>query len=200
MKNTYKEKYEEIQMKDVDFESVRDALRMTESGRGRKYTFIKYAASAAAVIAILFCIPQVRTFAKEMINKFVVFTFFDGTNAEIAAEEDHSAVIIEESPDGGEFFKIEDGRLYFTYDGTRSEITDQVSDTKYFRFEIRRENEKSVLFIGGAPGRYGWCELLFDADGNYITNRMDVPDGPDGGAPEWLLDAMRSEGVPTGEP
>ena len=158
---------------------------------------------------ILFCFPQVRTFASNTINKFVVFTFFDGTKGEMTEGEDYTAVSIEESPVEEDFFTVEDGKLYFVYDGSKADITDKVGGNNYFRFEITRQNGKSVLFIGGDAGNYGWCELVFDANGNYITNRMCVPTGNSANNdnndevfsdPDWLEIAMHNEGVPCGNP
>ena len=55
------------------------------------------------------------------------------------------------------------------------------------------------MFIGGEDGKYGWCELVFDKDGKYLTNRMNIPVvNDDNGTPKWLDEALQKEGVPTG--
>lgn len=43
----------------------------------------------------------------------------------------------------------------------------------------------------------GWAELMFDKDGNYVFNQMNVNGTTD---PVWLLEGMHDQGVPTGNP
>ena len=209
MKRFYNEKISEIKMDKTDFDLIKEKIQNNKTVSKPENRILKIAVSAAAIIALMFCFPQVRTFASNTINKFVVFTFFDGTKGEMTEGEDYTAVSIEESPVEEDFFTVEDGKLYFVYDGSKADITDKVGGNNYFRFEITRQNGKSVLFIGGDAGNYGWRELVFDANGNYITNRMCVPTGNSANNdnneevfsdPDWLEIAMHNEGVPCGNP
>ncbi len=129
-----------------------------------------------------------------------MLTFSDGTKGELEIAEDYTAISVEEVPEAN-FFSVEEGKLYFEFEGMHDDITDTVKKDGYFRFEITRESGKSVLFIGGENGQYGWCELVFDKDGKYVTNRMNIPAvNNDNGNPKWLDEALHIEGVPTGNP
>ena len=134
---------------------------------------------------------------KQPLSK-IIFSFSDGTKGELSIGENFTQISIKKSDDEESFFNEKNGRIYFSLNG--DDITDTVEQHKYFRFEINRENGKSVLFIGGESGKYGWCELVFDKNGKYITNRRNIPVGADEGNPAWLNEAMHNEGVPCGEP
>ena len=85
------------------------------------------------------------------------------------------------------------------------DVTDQCSETEYYRYEIVKSNGyRNVIFVGGTVEDYGWVELIFDNTGKYITNSM----GGGGSAQTrfdpadnritWMDLAMHSEGVPCG--
>lgn len=200
MKDSYKKMMAGIKMAQIDSDAVRDNISHMESKKGyRGGRAWKYAVSAAAVIALLLCFPQVRSFAGSAVQKFIAFTFSDGTKGEICEDETARIVSIEIA-ENESFFTVENGKVYFTFDGNHKDITDFLGADKSFRYEKTLKSGKSVIFIGGEPGKYGRCELVFDAEGNYITNRMNVPAESDMSTPEWLKNAMHGEGVPCGDP
>ena len=205
MKNNYNEEIKKVKLKEEDFYRIREAVEknLAEKDRHKKQKFRPFAVAAAIVfiIAGVFCVPQVRTFAQSVgqtIREKIIFSFSDGTKGELSIGEDFTQISIKKADDEESFFNEKNGRIYFSLNG--DDITDTVEKQKYFRFEINRENGKSVLIIGGESGKYGWCELVFDKSGKYITNRMNIPIGADEGTPAWLNEAMHNEGVPCGVP
>ena len=203
MKQKYNEEIKQIKLSETDFYSERKQIENyaaeTAKTKHQRFKPPAVAASIAVIIAVAFCFPQVRSFSYDTakIIKYML-TFSDGTKGELETAEDYTAVSVEEVPESN-FFSVEEGKLYFEFEGMHDDITDTVSKNGYFRFEITRENGKSVLFIGGEDGKYGWCELVFDKDGKYLTNRMNIPVvNDDNGTPKWLDEALQKEGVPTG--
>ncbi|MBR3438153.1 MAG: hypothetical protein IKH13_01440 [Clostridia bacterium] len=215
MKQKYNEEIKKIKLSETDFYSEREKIENGKAGAAKtKYVSFKpvvAAASIVLIIAVAFCFPQVRSFSYDKMKTIkYMLTFSDGTKGELEIAEDYTAISFEEVAEAN-FFSVEEGKLYFEFEGMHDDITDTVKKDGYFRFEITRENGKSVLFIGGEEGKYGWCELVFDKDGKYITNRMNVPaavadnSGNNAeetveGNPKWLDEALSNEGVPTGNP
>ncbi|MBQ6263895.1 MAG: hypothetical protein IJK60_00405 [Clostridia bacterium] len=201
MKNKYNEEIKKIKLSETDFDSERNQIENyaaeTAKTKQRSFKPLAFAASIAVIVAFAFCFPQVRTFANS-IRERIVFSFSDGTKGELTIGEDFTQLSFAVYDEEENFFEEKEGRLYFSFNG--DDITDSVNENGWFRFEINRENGKSVLLIGGKEGSYGWCELVFDKDGKYITNRMNVPADNNGECDEWLEKAMHSEGVPCGNP
>ena len=215
MKQKYNEEIKKIKLSETDFYSERNQIENhageTVKTKQRNFKPLAVAASIAIIVAVAFCFPQVRSFSYDTVKTIkYMLTFSDGTKGELESAEDYTAISFEEVPEAN-FFSVEEGKLYFEFEGMHDDITDAVKKDGYFRFEITRENGKSVLFIGGENGQYGWCELVFDKDGKNIAKRMNVPaavadnSGNNAeetveGNPKWLDEALSNEGVPTGNP
>lgn len=129
--------------------------------------------------------------------------FANGDEAQLIENENETAAVIDSDYDFSTYLRTENGRLLFSFDGLNKDITDQVSATDYFRYEKTLENGgRSVILVGGScEETWGWIELVFDKDGNYITNRMFIPvPGDSAEAEEWHNLSMHGEGVPCGDP
>lgn len=92
----------------------------------------------------------------------------------------------------------ENGRLYLNLNDEKTDITDQCSDTDYFRKDYTdSEGNKHVLIAGGTVESYGWAEYIFNAEGKYIFNTMNIPTdeaNPDE-TPVWFAKAEKDLGV-----
>lgn len=159
----------------------------------------KYAAIAAAVCAVLLCIPATRTTVSAAID-YIKQTFHLANGTEVTYEENSEGNSIQftiSTDDVNGYTKVENGRLYLVLGDTKKDITDQCGPDKYFRHEIKNaDGSHSVILIGGTPESCGWCELFFDKNGKYVFNNMNVEDYSD----PWLNDALHAEGVDTGNP
>ncbi len=159
----------------------------------------KYVAIAAAVCAVLLCIPATRTTVSAAID-YIKQTFHLANGTEVTYEENSEGNSIQFSistDDDSGYTKVENGRLYFVLGNTKEDITDKCGPDKYFRHEIKNaDGSHSVILIGGTPESNGWAELFFDQNGKYVFNNMHVEDYKD----PWLNNAMNAEGVDTGNP
>lgn len=184
----------------------KDAMRaklagQSQTGRsGRKLARIgKYAAIAAAVCAVLLCIPATRTTVSAAID-YIKQTFHLANGTEVTYEENSEGNSIQftiSTDDDNGYTKVEHGRLYFVIGDTKEDITDKCGPDKYFRHEIKNaDGSRSVILIGGTPESCGWAELFFDKNGKYVFNNMHVEDYND----PWLNDALNAEGVDCGDP
>lgn len=184
----------------------KDAMRaklaeQSQTGRsGRRLARIgKYAAIAAAVCAVLLCIPATRTTVSAAID-YIKQTFHLANGTEVTYEENSEGNSIQftiSTDDVNGYTKVENGRLYLVLGDTKKDITGQCGPDKYFRHEIKNaDGSHSVILIGGTPESCGWAELFFDKNGKYVFNSMNVEDYND----PWLDDALNAEGVDCGNP
>lgn len=198
----YKATMDNVTMPQDDKDDLRAKLaEQAQTGRsGHRLARIgRYAAIAAAVCAVLLCIPATRTTVSAAID-YIKQTFHMANGTEVTYEENSEGSSIQftiTTDDDNGYTKVENGRLYFVLGDTKEDITDKCGPDKYFRHEIKNEDgSRSVILIGGTPESNGWAELFFDKNGNYVFNNMNVKDYND----PWLDDAMNAEGVDTGNP
>lgn len=86
--------------------------------------------------------------------------------------------------------EVVDGRLIFTLDGSGLDITDQCSETKYYRYDSTdSDGYHHTLIIGGTPADWGYAEYIWldHARNGHIFAK---------GEPLWLIyatDALDQE-------
>ena len=97
---------------------------------------------------------------------------------------------------------LKDGRLYFTGDGGKTDITDFVSETEpYFIDVVDEEGNTHKFIVGGSPeeGYYGYSEMIIDTEG-VIRGGSGNWSSKSGDRPEWLkkgVNAVYSEAYGT---
>ena len=198
----YKSTMDSVYMSKESRDNIRASLaEKAQKGntKGKTIHICRYAAIAAAVCAVLLCIPATRTTVSAAIE-YLKETFHLANGAEVTYEQNSEGNSIKFSittNDDTGYTKVENGRLYFVLGDTKEDITDKCGPDKYFRHEIKNEDgSHSVILIGGTPESCGWAELFFDKNGEYVFNNMNVEDYSD----PWLNDALHAEGVDTGNP
>ncbi len=198
----YKSTMDNVYMSKESKDNIRASLaEKAQKGntKGKAIRICRYAAIAAAVCAILLCIPATRTTVSAAIE-YLKETFHLANGAEVIYEQNSEGNSIKFSittDDDTGYTQVDNGRLYFVLGDTKEDITDKCGPDKYFRHEIKNaDGSHSVILIGGTPDSCGWCELFFDNNGKYIFNNMNVADYKD----PWLDTAMHAEGVDTGNP
>ena len=152
-------------------------------GRGRKNHRIKGAIKAAAIFAAVLLSAGGVAYAATDGEVFQeIFTLIGGgaiyETKEYSAEEGRmmttsvsgTVVAMPTGEESGVPLLLEDGRLYFTGDGGKTDITDEISETEPYYIEVIDEAGNTHRFIIGGraeAGYYGYDELLFDKDGNF---------------------------------
>lgn len=83
--------------------------------------------------------------------------------------------------------KVEGNQIYFILDGSDINITDQCSDSKYYKYETVDDNGyRHVVLIGGTADNIGFAEFVWDKDGSFIGSSASI-NSPE--EPEWLKSA-----------
>lgn len=217
MKELYQNTYNKVIMDQTRKQEIRDHLQQTSVKKSRRIpTWAKVSAAAAVILGITLCIPTSRSAVFAAANQLArIFHLENGVTVSYKEKNDgieesteyavqESDTIIADDNPNKSYFEIVDDRIYFVLGNIREDITDQCSNTDYYRYEIKRDDgSRSVILIGGTVNNCGWAELIFDSNGNYVFNLMNVPENDLDTLDhhvEWLDRGMHAEGVPSGNP
>lgn len=196
MEQNVKKVFNKISMDDKKMIEIRESI--AHKRKSPKWT--RAVACVAIGMATLFVIPSTRTMIVNAAEKFVqIFHTADG--AEVLYEETDNEVSFSVSyPVDCTYVEISGDKIYMTVDEKKIDVTEYCDKESYYRYEIVNNNgSKSVLFVGGSLGKVGYVELVFDENGKYVFNKMEVPTiNNDGDVEPWVINAMHDEGVPTG--
>ena len=152
----------------------------------------------AACLVMLFAASNGICYAatgKSLVHTIIVMA--DGSNVEIS-EDDNSVTFTIEKTGDLSYTTVENGRLYLNLNDEKTDITDQCSDTDYFRKDYTdSEGNKHVLIAGGTVESYGWAEYIFNSEGKYIFNTMNIPtdEADPKDVPAWFTKAEKDLGL-----
>ena len=148
---------------------------------------------AGAAALFLVCLLSVGGVAYAMSDGFrALFTFISGgaiyetTDDSFMGSTSVTAVTMQDQ--WGIPLLLQDGRLYFTGDGGKTDITDFVSETEpYFIDVVDEEGNTHKFIVGGSPeeGYYGYSEMIIDTDG-VLRGGTGNWSSKSGDRPEWL--------------
>lgn len=80
--------------------------------------------------------------------------------------------------------RIEDGKIYFILDGSNTNITNQCSESSYFKYETTNEaGYRNVVVIGGTADNIGMAEFVWDENGEFKGSNASYNTEEE---PEWL--------------
>ena len=189
MNNQNKERYKKT------FDMIHsDAVINITPERSKKlriHTITRRLSYAVAGLAAIFCLSNgicLAATGSTWVHK--VFSTANGTKVEYDAEDATMSFRIESTDQT--YVTTKAGRLYFTLNGQQTDITDKCSTDTYFRYDYTdADHITHVIVIGGTANDYGYAEYLFDADGTYIFNNMNVSSD----TPAWFVNAEKDLGV-----
>lgn len=191
MENLMKDTFDKIHMDDNKKVEIRASI---ERRSLKRFLEVKYVACAAICMVVLLCVPATRT-AIIQAAVYVKQIFYTADGKQISYEETDNELRFTIETGDESYTKVENGRLFFVLGNKCIDITNKCSETSYYKHEVvNSDGSRSVILVGGTTISNGWVELLFDADGNYVFNKMNVEEN----AP-WVNLAMHNEGVPTGD-
>lgn len=61
-------------------------------------------------------------------------------------------------------YTVEGERVYFTADGQRTDITDEIGESTPYIYETEHDGRPTWLMVGGAPDDLGWAEVWAGRD------------------------------------
>ena len=194
MEQIIKETFDRISMDEQKVNEIRECLIK----KRRTYSIMKWVACAAVFIAVLLFIPSTRTFIVNAANK-VINIFHTANGGEVVYDEADNELSFSITYPRDSYVKVEGEKIYLTVGDKCIDVTDYCGEDKYYRYEIvNPDGSKNIILVGGTPENAGYVELIYDSNGSYVFNTMDVPCDKDGMAPAWVELAMHNEGVPTG--
>ena len=210
------EKYEILERSQSEKEesTVRILCKLKERGiqnhsgvnlKAARCIDLKKISEAAALFLI--CLLSVGGVAYAMTDGFhALFTFISGgaiyetTESSFMGTTSVTTVALQDEP--GIPLLLEEGRLYFTGDGGKTDITDFISETEPYFIDVMDEEGNTHKFIvGGRPEEesYGYEEMIIDTEG-VIRGGVGSFGSKIGGTPEWAKkgrDAVFSEAYGT---
>ena len=152
----------------------------------------------AACLVMLFAASNGICYAatgKSLVQTIIVMA--DVSNVEIS-EDDNSVTFTIEKTGDLSYTTAENGRLYLNLNDEKTDITDQCSETDYYRKDYTdSEGNTHVLIAGGTVESYGWAEYIFNSEGKYIFNTMNIPtdEADPKDVPAWFTKAEKDLGL-----
>ncbi len=171
-------KYEVKKLSEVEIKKNRkriiDKISSDEYIQNRKqYSVLKKVAVAALVFVISgISISTVVIASSEKVFPFI-YAFFNGSGITESHNEETGEIsqTIEMNALENPPVVLEDGRLYYTKEGSKKDITNLISETKSYIGEVKDSQGNTHIFIiGGRPEAqsYGYEENILDQNGEFI--------------------------------
>lgn len=212
MEDMMKELFDDLVLDETKKSEIRKSIISTKT---QKYTGVKIAiTSLAAILLVLFSVPFTRNAIVSAATKCIkVFIFSNGETLTVGSEPDETYVALDNTNENlnstyingleyteNEYVNTENGRVIFTYEDITLDITEQCSNSTYYRFETTDNNGyRIIICVGGESDNIGWLKLIFSPDGEYLFNESKI----DHERPcecRWHDLAAFNEGVPCGNP
>ncbi|MBQ9200177.1 MAG: hypothetical protein IJ141_08370 [Lachnospiraceae bacterium] len=173
------ERYKNI-FDSIDSSSEITLDSLNKRNRELKKKRLRNSLYSLAAFATLFLGSNAVSYAKT--GEFWVasaFNFKTGSGMEVTIDntspDETKTTINYDDANAKDYYSVEDGRLYFVFNDIKQDITDECSEDDYFKYEYTDEDSyRHVIIVGGTVDNPGWAEYIFDKDGNYIFNNMNV--------------------------
>ena len=155
----YRHMMEQVALSDHKKEELMAMLEQKNTGKRRVPRAVKLGLAAALAAG---CVLSIAAGLPAQVHHFIgggSVTIDPNTDT---AYYDRSDVTAPAERDG-------DGRLWFTADGQRIDITDKVDENTPYIYEHTDEatGQKGYLLLGGTPDNFGWMEW-YQIDGDWF--------------------------------
>ena len=192
-----KDTFDKVVMDEERKEEMRKMLGAQKVKKSKRRTWIPALAAVAALVAVLVAVP----FTRNMIVSAAEALGFKKTKSgvEVSAtssvDKENSVYFFEKTivaPEGeNNYAQVKDGRLYCVIDDEWIDVTDQCSETEYYRKEITdQDGDKVVIYVGGTPDNKGSAEFTYGEDGKLYIAYADF----DAEVTPWIESVFEKEG------
>ncbi|MBR5418089.1 MAG: hypothetical protein IK109_08700 [Clostridiales bacterium] len=194
-----KDTFDKVVMDEERKEEMRAMLGAQKVKKSKRRTWIPALAAVAALVAVLVAVP----FTRNMIVSAAEALGFKRTksgvevSAESSIDTENSIYVFSKtivSPvreEGNHYAQVKDGRLYCVIDDEWIDVTDQCSETEYYRKEITDlDGDKVVIYVGGTPDNKGSAEFTYGDDGKLYIAYADF----DAEVTPWIESVFEKEG------
>ena len=195
-----KDTFDKVVMDEKRKEEMRSMLGAQKAKKSKRRTWIPALAAVAALVTVLVAVP----FTRNMIVSAAEALGFKRTKSgvEVSAtssvDAENSVYVFEKTivaPDlteGNNYAQVKDGRLFCVIDGNWTDVTDECSETEYYRKETTdQDGDRTVIYVGGTPDCKGSIEFTYDTAGKMTIVYGDVEDYD----AAWIESAFAKEGL-----
>ena len=170
-------------MSEIDSKYYEEAMTVLQpAGLRKKSRGLRRAAACFAAAVLIGAVSFGAAFAASADFRDAVIGFFTGGSAEHGADGQGNYSVYFHDAGSAAPITVRAGQIYFTADGSETNITEQCSEASYYSREATdAEGNRHVILAGGTPDSAGWAELIFANDGAMMM----IADY-EGEEPEWL--------------
>lgn len=172
MKKEIVEAFDAVTMPEGCEEMIRRAIR--EGWKPEKKP-VRRLHPVAAALAVMVLLLSMSTEVRAAVNNIVVKYFFPGSDITIYEETDENGEVVRitavdtEAPP---FARIVNDRLYFTGNGEKIDITDQITEEKPYYYTY--EDDYGLIHYmavgySGDIGNFGIYEFIREEAGDWVT-------------------------------
>ncbi len=191
MNNNFKRTFNAVMMSSKRQEEIRSELSSALCKKQKEYYNMsekavlirKFRILVIALVAVIALLLVGFTFGNQIIQ------LLGGGKIEKGKTIDGKDYVSMDAGFNSDPVKVEDKQVYFILDGSDKNITDQCSDTNYYKYETTDDNGfRHVVIVGGTVDNIGFAEFVLDKDGNFIGSNATI-NSPSPEKLEWLESA-----------
>lgn len=184
MKYNFKRTFDGVKLSDKKREDIKIALssHLLEKEdlfmKKKTYSIKSRRVLIASVIAVLALSIAGFTYRNQIIHLLGGGTIEQGKN------ENGDDFVSMDTGFVSDPVRIEENQIYFILDGSDQNITNQCSESSYFKYETTDEaGYRKVVIIGGTPECIGNAEFIWDENGVFIGSNASYKTDEE---PQWL--------------
>ena len=186
MKYDFKRTFDGVKLTDKRQEEIKSELssRLLERQKEtlfmneKTYSFKKHRVLVIAIVALLSLSLVGFAYGNQIIK------LLGGGNIEQGKSDNGDNFISMDTGFVSDPVRIEDGKIYFILDGSDTNITNQCSESSYFKYETTNEaGYRHVVVIGGTADNIGMAEFVWDENGEFKGSNASYNTDEE---PEWL--------------
>ena len=133
---------------------------------------------AAMAVVLMFVGSNAVSYAKSgefWVTSMLKFTTGNGITVQVedgnVSENESISKVSITTNELDDYYKVENDRLFFKFKDIQEDITDQCSESDYYKHEYTDEDSlRHVVIVGGTVQSPGWAEYVFDKDNNLVFN------------------------------
>ena len=198
-----KRSYDKVMMSQECEQQIKHAILMKKDYRSKTkkiYQYIPKPAMACALAVCLLLVGEGTVYAatgSSMLGRFLSFAGNAVFTKDVEEDGTENSTATYDTSDAVAPAEYADGKLVFTANGEKIDITDQVSETQAYMYTyVDVEEVTHYLIVGGTPEEFGYAEFMKDATGTWVGGYFQG--GVVGGdiTPVWLENAKEQLDIP----
>lgn len=172
MKKEVVDAFDAVTMPEETARKILHAMEARSPGKGQSRITGRTVAAVAAMLTLILVISPT---ARAAVNDIVIKYFFPGSDITVYEETDENGEVVcitavdTEAP---AFARMVNGRLYFTGNGEKTDITDQITEEQPYFYTYQDDYGLTHYMAVGYSGdleNFGIYEFIREEPGEWIT-------------------------------